>query len=248
MSGAAVESAATPEGEATKPDPGRRSGKGLAIGLLVLIAGGVAFALGMWFWGREPHGPITHIAGLDDDQVAVVRQGFEERGYTHLGVWAADGDMVWSEALFGVQDDPGLTVTDELVLVQVTEARGNPALHAFDRETGEFRWKVEQDPAAVDRYTLHADEEQAWFVGPDGEATVVELPAGTVREGASVPASPEAAEEAVYREGERLCRRTPDEVCREVPGLRGYAVVGDVVWAHSETELSVFDLEGLTPR
>ncbi len=186
--------------ESTQPKskrPERRSGKPLAIGMLVLIFCGVAFALSMWFWGREPHGPIDTIAVADDTHAAVLRQGFEERGYTHLGVWTADGQMVWSEALFGVQDDPELSVTDDLVLVLVTEARGNPALHAFDRETGEFRWKVEQpvegEPSAWGQ-SLAVGESVAWLMGPGREIRVVELEGGEVR----ATVTPEQPEEAAY--------------------------------------------------
>jgi len=183
----------------------RRSGKPVAIGMLVLILGGVAFALSMWFWGREPHGPIETIAAVDDTHVAVLRKGFEERGYTHVGVWTAEGDMLWSEALFGVQDDPGLSVSDELVLVLVTEARGNPALHAFDRETGEFRWKVEQDPAGEAsswRSALQVGETVAWLMGPGRKIQIVDLSTGEVR----ATVEPEAPSDSLYEQadGDRL--------------------------------------------
>lgn len=177
--------------------PKRRSGKALAIGMLVLIFVGVAFALSMWFWGREPHGPIETVAVVDETRVAVLRQGFEERGYTHIGVWNADGTMTWSEALFGVQDDPQLSVTDELVLVLVTEARGNPALHAFALETGEFRWKVEQaiegEPSAWGQ-ALAVGDSVAWLMGPGREIRVVDLEDGEVR----ATVTPEQPDEVAY--------------------------------------------------
>lgn len=183
----------------------RRSGKPLAIGLLVLIAGGVAFALSMWFWGREPHGPIAALAPVDGSRVAVLRQGFEERGYTHLGVWNAEGEMVWSEALFGVQDDPGLSVAADRVLVLVTEARGNPALHAFDLETGAFEWKVAQEPeGAPSSYgaSLAVGETVAWLLGPGRTIRVVDLASGEVR--ATVEPAAPADVAYVLPEGDRL--------------------------------------------
>jgi len=166
------------------PHAPRRTGKPAAIGLMVLIVGAVAFALSMWFWGREPKGPIEAVAAIDDGRAAVLRKGFEERGYTHVGVWNAEGQMLWSEALFGVQDEPELSVTDELVLLMVTEARGNPALHAFDRETGEFRWKVQQDPEGEPSAwgkVLQVGETVAWLTGPGREIRVIDLDDGEVR-------------------------------------------------------------------
>jgi len=264
----------------------RRSGKPLAIGVLVLICGGVAFALSMWFWGREPHGPIETIAVVDDARVAVLRQGFEERGYTHLGVWNAAGDMIWSEALFGVQDDPELSVTSELVLLLVTEARGNPALHAFDLETGQFRWKVEQDPEgepSVWGEQLQVGDSVAWLMGPGREIRVIDLDDGEVR----ATVTPEEPERAAYtsvaadrlqlvavgassvvvdargeldsteyptaehatpmtHDGDALCLGHPPELCREIPGLTGYAAAGDVVWIHNELELGVLKANDLS--
>jgi hypothetical protein len=183
----------------------RRSGKPVAIGLLVLILGGAVFALSMWSWGREPKGPIEAIAAIDDDRVAVLRKGFEERGYTHIGVWTADGEMRWSEALFGVQDEPELTATGELVLVLVTEARGNPALHAFDRETGEFRWKVQQGPGEEPSTwgrALEVGQSVAWLMGPGRRIRVVDLSDGEVR----ATLSPEEPETVAYTwvDGDRL--------------------------------------------
>jgi len=185
--------------------PKKRSGKRAAIGLMALIIGGVVFALSMWFWGQEPKGPIEAIAVVDDTQVAVLRKGFEERGYTHLGVWNAAGEMLWSEALFGLQEEPELSVTGELVLVLVTEARGNPALHAFDRQTGEFRWKVQQpieeEPSAWGS-VLHVGESVAWLTGPGREIQVVDLEDGEVR----ATATPDRPETAAYAlvDGDRL--------------------------------------------
>lgn len=187
------------------PHAPRRSGKPVAIGLMVLILGGVAFALSMWFWGREPKGPIEAVAAIDDGRAAVLRKGFEERGYTHVGVWNAEGQMLWSEALFGVQDEPELSVAGGLVLLMVTEARGNPALHAFDRETGEFRWKVQQGPEAEPSAwgkVLQVGETVAWLTGPGREIRVIDLDDGEVR----ATVRPEEPETVAYTwvEGDQL--------------------------------------------
>jgi hypothetical protein len=230
----------------------RRSGKPLAIGLLVLIVGGVAFGLGMWHWGREPKGPIQAVAAIDASEVAVLRQGFEERGYTHLGVWTADGEMRWSEALFGIQENPDPTVAGDLVLVLVTEARGNPALHAFDRETGEFRWKVAQPLDATHAADpLRATEETAWLVDADGAWQAVSLSDGTLDESAGPPR--ERAPRLAFRDGDSICAQiTPTDGiregrarCRTVPAMRGYDATDEVIWVFSETGLTVLDRETL---
>ena len=167
--------------------PSGTNGRVVAVGLVLFLLAGVTFALGMWWWGRDPRGPIQTIGGIDADHCVVVRLGFEERSYTHVGVWRADDVMVWSEALFGVQDDPGLVAAGDLVLVLVTEARGNPALHAFDRRTGEFRWKVEQrEPLSAD--PLRPGDGVVTFVDADGSGRVIDLSDGSVRE--TLPAVP----------------------------------------------------------
>lgn len=138
----------------------RVSGKPVAILVAAVLVIGAVTAVTLWFRGRVPSGPISTIVGIDADRAALLRQGFEERGYTHLVVWVRDGGQRWSEALFGVQSPPSLAVLDGRVLARVTEARGNPSLHAFDIETGEFLWRgpyphPERTRVPFDGPTLH---------------------------------------------------------------------------------------------
>ena len=71
----------------TNSTPTKRvSGKPVAIIVVLLLALGAATAVTLWFRGRVPSGPISAIVGIDADRAALLRQGFEERGYTHLVV------------------------------------------------------------------------------------------------------------------------------------------------------------------
>ncbi|MEM9862630.1 MAG: PQQ-binding-like beta-propeller repeat protein [Myxococcota bacterium] len=142
---------------------GRRSGKSLAVALgcgLPLIAAG---AVALWYVGKDPSGPISAVVGVSQNEVVVLRRGFEERGYTHL-VSMRDDDVVWTEALFGVQDPPTLASDGERVFVRLFEARGNASVHAFHVETGEFLWRgadpedVRGEGVALEVRSLFASE------------------------------------------------------------------------------------------
>lgn len=127
--------------ESPSTPKGRVSGKIVAVGVVIGLMIGVGSAVTLWFRGRVPSGPIAAIEAIDEGRAMLLRQGFEERGYTHLVVWHADGGQRWSEALFGVQDPPAMARLGDLGLIRVTEARGNPSLHAFNLDTGEFMWR-----------------------------------------------------------------------------------------------------------
>ena len=161
----------------------RVSGRWAVIGLVGLIALALAGGLIAWWFSRDPGGPVVAMAPIDDRYVALVRRGFEERGYSHIGVWEHDGTMRWSEALFGVQMDPALTVEGDRVYVLVTEARGNPALHAFDRQTGEFAWKVEQTAGAqaFRGRALAVTDGAVYLATRDSELVVLDPSSGSVR-------------------------------------------------------------------
>ena len=125
---------------------GRARGSRVALGLFAFI-GVIAVALfTAWYSLRDPHGPIYAVAPVDGERVALLRQGFQTKGHVHVGVWNSHGP-IWSAALFGMQEDRGLVVSGDLLLVRATEARGHGQLHAYDVETGELRWRgPEVDP------------------------------------------------------------------------------------------------------
>jgi len=105
-------------------------------GIVLLAAGAFAIFLNL----REPYGDILAAAPVNATHVAVLREGFEERGYVHVGVWGEDG-MRWSEALFGVTADHGLVVEGDRIFARAIDARGRPQLHVFGAEDGEPLWR-----------------------------------------------------------------------------------------------------------
>lgn len=118
----------------------RVRGPFVVVGLSVLILSVFGFAFGMWWSKREPRGPILAIAPIGDGRVALLRRGFEERGYIHVVVEEGPKQL-WSEALFGVPDAPSITRFGDHVVLRAREARGHVEIHAFDRTSGVFRWR-----------------------------------------------------------------------------------------------------------
>lgn len=135
-SSSASHSTATRSGRTRK----RVRGPFVVVGLSVLILSVFGFAFGMWWSKREPRGPILAIASIGDGRVALLRRGFEERGYIHVVVEEGPNQL-WSEALFGVPDEPSITRFGDHVVLRAREARGHVEIHAFDRTSGVFRWR-----------------------------------------------------------------------------------------------------------
>ncbi|HJL26662.1 MAG TPA: hypothetical protein RMH80_30870 [Polyangiaceae bacterium LLY-WYZ-15_(1-7)] len=119
---------------------GRVRGRFVAFGLLLLIGSLVTFALSMWFANREPDGPLMAVAPSGAGVAYTLRRGFEERGYVHLVREREDGAQDWSEALFGVAEEPGLVADEGGVYLLAREARGYAEGHAFAPD-GPFRWR-----------------------------------------------------------------------------------------------------------
>jgi hypothetical protein len=127
--------------ETNSPAPKKRvRGPFVVLGLAIVILSVFGFAFGMWWSQREPRGPILAAAALGNGDVALLRRGFEERGYVHLTV-EHGGTQRWSEALFGVPEDPSITRFGDHVVLRAREARGHVEIHAFEVSTGKFGWR-----------------------------------------------------------------------------------------------------------
>ena len=127
--------------ETNSPAPKKRvRGPFVVLGLAIVILSVFGFAFGMWWSQREPRGPILAAAALGNGEVALLRRGFEERGYVHLTVEHGDTQR-WSEALFGVPEDPSITRFGDHVVLRAREARGHVEIHAFEVQTGKFGWR-----------------------------------------------------------------------------------------------------------
>ena len=150
------------------PTAKRFSGRVVAISLASVLALGVTTAVTLWHLGKDPHGPVIAVAGIDADNAAVLRRGYEERGYVHLLSTNREGDVRWSGALFGLQEPEVVAVGGGRVYVRVTEARGNPSLHAFDAATGQHAWSLDSarqgNPIAPPVPPLHARGDVVWEI------------------------------------------------------------------------------------
>lgn len=135
------------------------SGRRFVIAFVIFIALAVGGAISMWFLRKDPHGPIEARVPVGEDTI-MLRHGYEERGYVHLMRVGPDDETRWSEALYGIEDDPALTLAGEHVLVRAREARGHAELHAFDAAYGTFAWRGGRNR----------------FESPDGNPTFAEHP------------------------------------------------------------------------
>lgn len=133
MSGAARDS----------PTAKRYSGRVVALSVAAVLITGVTTAVTLWHLGKDPKGPILAVAGIDAESAVALQRGYEDHGYVHIVGMDTDSDVGWSQALFGLQEPIALAVGSGRALVRVTEARGNPALHAFDVENGHHLWSIE---------------------------------------------------------------------------------------------------------
>ncbi|MFO0696123.1 MAG: hypothetical protein U0230_21345 [Polyangiales bacterium] len=130
--------------------PKRRRGPLVVFVFVSLIATVVATALGFWWRGREPMGPVLRLVGLDDHTVVVVRKGYRQRDYVHLTVRdLRSGEQRWKMALWNVLEYADPLVRGDLVMLRVREQFGKPETHSFRLSTGQFVWragKVERGP------------------------------------------------------------------------------------------------------
>ena len=125
-----------------KRSTSRMPGKIVALGFGVIMALVFIAALVTWYLRKDPHGSILAQAPLDGRDLILLRRGYEERGYIHLVRWNLEEERkIWSEALFGVEEDPALTISENVILVRAREARGHAEIHAFDHQ-GNFLWRA----------------------------------------------------------------------------------------------------------
>lgn len=144
----------------TSPTAKRYNGRVVALTVAAVLITGVTTAVTLWHLGKDPKGPVLAVAGIDAENAVVLQRGYEDHGYVHIVGMNTDGDVAWTQALFGLQEPISLAVSEGRALVRVTEARGNPALHAFDVENGHHFWSIDPErqgePIAPPLPPLHA--------------------------------------------------------------------------------------------
>lgn len=238
------------------PASKRVRGPLVVLGLAALILSVVGFAFGMWWSKREPRGPILAAAAIGDGDVALLRRGFEERGYVHLVVEEGPRQR-WSEALFGVPDAPSITRFGDHVVLRAREARGHVEIHAFDVRTGEFRWRgargtretPTENPQGLPPFaeqSLFATEAHLFVVhgGPNAEVVVLER-AGEERGRVELPSGDGARRAALF--GDELLIEGGDGTLRAVDDAGALRVIGPSGrgWCATERALYLGDDAGL---
>ncbi|MCU0677322.1 MAG: hypothetical protein MUE69_31600 [Myxococcota bacterium] len=259
----------------TSPAPNKRvRGPFVVLGLATVILSVFGFAFGMWWSQREPRGPILAAAALGNGDVALLRRGFEERGYVHLTVEHGDTQR-WSEALFGVPEDPSITRFGDHVVLRAREARGHVEIHAFEIHTGKFGWRggratrenARENPGGLPAFATQSllpigDRLFVLHGGPrpevvvlDGEGTElgrVELDGATGSAGSAADGA-ESGERRAAIFGEVLLIATGDGRLREVDGTAASPTVRDLGpiphgWCVTNDTLYLGDPQGLAVR
>ena len=172
------------------------SGRRFVLGFVLFIALAVAGAITMWWTRKDPHGPVIARVAVEEGAV-VLRQGYEERGYVHVMRVDSADETTWSEALYGLEDDPALTVAGDRVLVRAREARGHAELHAFDLDEGTFAWRGGRNRHEAPEGNPTFSEHPLWVAGEvvfyvhasdPRELIVLDLDSGEERARVELPA------------------------------------------------------------
>jgi hypothetical protein len=247
--------------ETNSPAPKKRvRGPFVVLGLATVILSVFGFAFGMWWSQREPRGPILAAAALGNGDVALLRRGFEERGYVHLTVEHGDTQR-WSEALFGVPEDPSITRFGDHVVLRAREARGHVEIHAFEVSTGKFGWRggratrenATENPSGLPAFATHSlllagDRLFVLHGGPRPEVVVLDGE-GTELGRVELEGS-ESGERRAAIFGEVLLIATGDGRLREVDSDGQVRDLGPIPhgWCATNDTLYLGDPRGLAVR
>ncbi len=193
--------------------PKRFGGKKVAIGFSLFLIGLFSILVVLFWSNRQPRGDVHGLIALSRDEVILMREGFEERGYLHLVREHASGGQAWSEALFGTEDDAALSLAGDTILVRAREARGHAEVHAFGTD-GALRWRggraaqeaPDGNPVFAD-HPLYISEGGVVFV-PHATAPIevvgIALDGGEERFRAEIPAESLPEQRALALDGESL--------------------------------------------
>ncbi len=171
---------------------GRLPGHKVVAGLVSLVLLVFAAAVALFFAGREPRGPILALGAMPGGDAMVLRRGFESRKAVHIVRYDRTGRLVWSEALFGAQEDGVPFVVGDRVVVPAREARGHPTTHVFQASDGAFLFRGDPSPASVSpdataRYATGAGRLYELFPGEPGRLAAYDLGTGARDYAVDVP-------------------------------------------------------------
>ena len=124
------------------PGPRSRyvSGRGVALGLVALIAVAIAAAIVQWYATLWPSGPVLGRADAGDGRALVFREGHQAGFAVDMVLVDAEDEPVWRRSLYGLQHTPpeGIAVEAGAVVVQALDAEQAPQVHRFSLEDGAF--------------------------------------------------------------------------------------------------------------
>lgn len=107
----------------------------------------LAIGVAVWWWLRPPEGFLTGMVPLDGDRAVFTMRHNPNNGESRawVGLLDATGEVAWSTELpaftYSVYARHGITVSDDLITIKVTDSDTFAQLLAFDLETGEERWQ-----------------------------------------------------------------------------------------------------------
>lgn len=139
------------KGVATAPES-PRSGKPIAVGLLVIILFAVSFAMYKFYATRAPQGDVLQVFAIDHRAV-VFRVSENETFRVEMTLSDREEGPLWRKGVYALQFDTaqGTTVQDNWLTVRAKDVDDHLETHAFRLDTGEFKWR-----------------RRAFEIGPDG--------------------------------------------------------------------------------
>ena len=108
---------------------------------------GLTTVAALWWWQRPPEGFLTGMVPLEGDRAIFTMRHNPNNGAAQawVGLLDAGGDVVWSQELpaltYAVYAGHGITVSEDLITIKISDQSTFAQLIAFDIETGEPRWE-----------------------------------------------------------------------------------------------------------
>jgi len=123
--------------------PRRVSGRLVAVGLSLVIAAAVTFAIARWYAERWPEGDVLFAVAVDPERALLMRRASDGEFFADMVLVDRENGPVWRTGIYGLElaGPEGVTVGDGLVTVRATDASGRPETHAFGLDDGRFAWR-----------------------------------------------------------------------------------------------------------
>jgi hypothetical protein len=107
--------------------------------IVFTLAGG---AIALWFYGREPMGPIRTMTPVDDRRVLLMRGGHRQHRFIHLTHRDLARGQLWSVPFRDLPAGAVPVVAANRAVSWVRNDNGRLEIHAFGLETGAFAFRA----------------------------------------------------------------------------------------------------------